>query len=185
MRYLSAYLIQYLKNRHNLFSFKTKLNFTIIKKYFKKFQIICVNRPYNEQTLVLFLTCDLSKGIHALILFRPRSLSHADCSLAERKENHEQSPITSYLNLLRALQSVSKNIIGNPKEPSQQGFSRLPYCWETSDNAAICWEIIQGGKEFNVINIQTSRNFAGGRNYGSSLPNWSRIGECQQPFKTY
>ena len=48
MRYLSAYLIQYLKNRHNLFSFKTKLNFTIIKKYFKKFQIICVNRPYNE-----------------------------------------------------------------------------------------------------------------------------------------
>ena len=27
---------------------KDELNFTIIQKYFKKFQIICVNRPYNE-----------------------------------------------------------------------------------------------------------------------------------------
>ena len=27
---------------------KDELNFTIIKKYFKKFQITCVNRPHNE-----------------------------------------------------------------------------------------------------------------------------------------
>jgi len=81
-----------------------------------------------------------------LILFRPLSVSHADCYLAsENKIKPDHKLITS--------QSVSKNIVGNPKGPSQQGFSRLPYCWETSDNAAIYWEIIQGAKEFNVINI--------------------------------
>ena len=36
---------------------------------------------------------------------------------------------------------------------------------ETSDNAPICWEIIQGGKEFNVINIQ---NF-------SKLRRWAKL----------
>ena len=35
---------------------------------------------------MLFLTFDLRKGIHALILFRPRSFNQVDCYLASEKK---------------------------------------------------------------------------------------------------
>ena len=110
---------------------------------------------------MLFLTSDLSKGIHALTLFRPRSVSQADCYLASEKKIERDlksfKPITCIIVSIEKLSATPKNLL--------------------SRGLVDC--LIAGSKEFNVINIQTSGNFAGGRNYGSSLrPNWSRIGGC-------